>query len=97
MTATPLHMHLVNKFTLFETSIVIQLHVIGMFLPSLFSGDLIKRFGNTNIININVKSHNSYVIERKSSNFSIFHILIYIQYNVKSLIRKILQKTINQS
>ena len=50
MTATPLHMHLINKFTLFETSIVIQLHVIGMFLPSLFSGDLIKRFGNTNII-----------------------------------------------
>ena len=50
MTATPLHMHLVNKFTLFETSIVIQLHVIGMFLPSLFSGDLIKKFGNTNII-----------------------------------------------
>ena len=50
MTATPLHMHLVNKFSLFETSIVIQLHVIGMFLPSLFSGDLIKRFGNTNII-----------------------------------------------
>ncbi len=50
MTATPLHMYLVNNFTLFETSIVIQLHVIGMFLPSLFSGDLIKRFGNTNII-----------------------------------------------
>ncbi len=50
MTATPLHMYLVNKFTLFETSIVIQLHVIGMFLPSLFSGDLIKKFGNTNII-----------------------------------------------
>jgi len=50
MTATPLHMHLVNKFTLFETSIVIQLHVIGMFLPSLFSGDLVKRFGNTKII-----------------------------------------------
>jgi MFS family permease len=54
MTATPLHMHLVNKFTLFETSIVIQLHVIGMFLPSLFSGDLIKRFGNTNIIYVGV-------------------------------------------
>tara|TARA_X000000950_G_scaffold134796_1_gene167767 strand:- start:328 stop:1488 length:1161 start_codon:yes stop_codon:yes gene_type:complete len=50
MTATPLHMHLVNNFTLFETSIVIQLHVIGMFLPSLFSGDLVKKFGNTNII-----------------------------------------------
>ncbi len=50
MTATPLHMHLVNKFTLFETSIVIQLHVIGMFLPSLFSGELVKKFGNTKII-----------------------------------------------
>ena len=50
MTATPLHMHLVNNFTLFQTSIVIQLHVIGMFLPSLFSGDLVKKFGNTNII-----------------------------------------------
>ena len=50
MTATPLHMHLFNKFTLFETSVVIQLHVIGMFLPSLFSGDLIKKYGNTNII-----------------------------------------------
>ena len=50
MTATPLHMHLVNNFTLFQTSIVIQFHVIGMFLPSLFSGDLVKKFGNTNII-----------------------------------------------
>ena len=50
MTATPLHMHLVNNFTLFQTSIVIQLHVIGMFLPSLFSGDLVKKFGNTKII-----------------------------------------------
>ena len=50
MTATPLHMHLVNNFTLFQTSIVIQFHVIGMFLPSLFSGDLVKKFGNTNVI-----------------------------------------------
>ena len=50
MTATPLHMHLVNNFNLFQTSIVIQFHVIGMFLPSLFSGDLVKKFGNTNII-----------------------------------------------
>ena len=54
MTATPLHMHLVNNFTLFQTSIVIQFHVIGMFLPSLFSGDLVKKFGNTNIKNLNL-------------------------------------------
>ena len=50
MTSTPLHMHLLKKYTLFETSIVIQLHVVGMFLPSLFSGDLVKKFGNTNVI-----------------------------------------------
>ena len=50
MTATPLHMHLVNKFTLFETSIVIQLHVIGMFLPSLITGDLINKFGHKKMI-----------------------------------------------
>ena len=36
--------------SLFQTSIVIQFHVIGMLLPSLFSGDLVKKFGNTNII-----------------------------------------------
>ena len=54
MTSSPLHMHLVKKFTLFETSIAIQLHVVGMFLPSLISGDLVKRFGSTKIIYVGV-------------------------------------------
>ena len=43
-------MHLFEKFTLFKTGIVIQLHVVGMFLPSLITGDLIKKFGHSNII-----------------------------------------------
>ena len=54
MASSPVHMHLVKKFTLFETSIAIQLHVVGMFLPSLISGDLVKRFGSTKIIYVGV-------------------------------------------
>ena len=50
MTATPISMHLFENFTLFKTSVVIQLHVCGMFLPSLITGDLIKKFGHSNII-----------------------------------------------
>jgi len=50
MTATPLSMHLFEKFTLFTTGIVIQLHVVGMFLPSLITGDLIKKFGHSLMI-----------------------------------------------
>ena len=50
MTATPISMHVLNEISLYKTSIVIQLHVVGMFLPSLFTGDLIKKFGHTKII-----------------------------------------------
>jgi MFS family permease len=50
MTASSLFLHIFKEFTIFETSIVIQLHIIGMFLPSLFTGDLIKKFGHNIII-----------------------------------------------
>jgi MFS family permease len=44
MTATPLAMtH--HQHDLTATSTVIQLHVLGMFLPSFFTGSLIARFG----------------------------------------------------
>lgn len=44
MTATPLAMaH--HDHGLGETATVIQLHVLGMFLPSFFTGSLIARFG----------------------------------------------------
>ena len=44
MTATPLAMQHYNH-DLTAASQVIQLHVLGMFLPSFFSGSLIARFG----------------------------------------------------
>ncbi len=49
MTATPLAMtH--HSHSLSETSTVIQLHVLGMFLPSFFTGKLINRFGSIRIM-----------------------------------------------
>ncbi len=44
MTATPLAM-MEDSHSLAEASTVIQLHVLGMFLPSFFTGSLIARFG----------------------------------------------------
>ncbi len=49
MTATPLAMsHYGHSFS--DTAFVIQCHVLGMFVPSFFTGHLIKRFGCTNIM-----------------------------------------------
>ena len=50
MTATPISMYKMHGFTLGSTSIVIQSHIIGMFLPSLITGSLIKRYGHSVII-----------------------------------------------
>lgn len=49
MIATPLAMHgYAHAFS--DTAFVIQLHILGMFVPSFFTGHLIRRFGTTNII-----------------------------------------------
>jgi MFS family permease len=50
MTATPVSMHTVDHFNLEDTAWVIQSHIVAMFLPSLFSGFLIDRFGAIKII-----------------------------------------------
>ena len=50
MTATPISMKMMHGFSLFSTGIVLQLHVVGMFLPSLITGDLIKIFGHKKMI-----------------------------------------------
>ena len=50
MTATPVSMHQVEHFNLADTAWVIQSHIMAMFLPSLFSGFLIGRFGALKII-----------------------------------------------
>lgn len=54
MTATPISMHYVHKISVDKVGLVIQFHVLGMFLPSLFTGNLIKRFGFSNIMYLGV-------------------------------------------
>ena len=54
MTATPLSMHVMEKMSLSKTSIVIQFHVVSMFLPSLATGYLVKKFGHSNIMYVGV-------------------------------------------
>ena len=49
MTATPLAM-LHHDHRLADAATVIQLHVLGMFLPSFFTGGLIARFGVLNVM-----------------------------------------------
>lgn len=49
MTATPLAMHS-HGYSFADSALVIELHALGMFLPSFFTGDLIKRFGNITIL-----------------------------------------------
>ena len=50
MTATPISMHVMEKISLVKTGLVIQLHIAAMFLPSLITGNLIKKFGHSKIM-----------------------------------------------
>ena len=50
MTATPISMHIMDGHSLHHTGIVIQWHIVGMFLPSLFTGKLIDRYGHHKIM-----------------------------------------------
>jgi MFS family permease len=48
MTATPVSMHVMDHHSVETTTWVIQSHVLAMYLPSLFSGGVIARFGERN-------------------------------------------------
>ena len=50
MTATPISMHIHNNISLGKTSFVIIFHILAMFIPSLITGNLIKRFGINRIM-----------------------------------------------
>jgi len=50
MTASPISMHIVHHLSLEKTGIVLQFHVLAMFLPSLVTGNLIKKFGYSNMM-----------------------------------------------
>jgi MFS family permease len=50
MTATPISMHVVDHHDEVATARVIQVHLLGMYLPSLGSGWIIARFGDRPVI-----------------------------------------------
>ena len=50
MTATPLAMHDMMGHSLGETKFVIQSHIVAMFLPSLFTGEIIRKFDELKVI-----------------------------------------------
>lgn len=50
MTATPLSMHVHDGHSLEVTANVIRSHVLGMYIPSLFTGFLLERFGSVRIM-----------------------------------------------
>lgn len=54
MTATPLSMHIFGGHSLEATANVIRAHVLGMYIPSLFSGFLIARLGVTRMMLLGV-------------------------------------------
>ncbi|MBL7714937.1 MAG: MFS transporter [Bdellovibrionales bacterium] len=54
MSATPLQMNEVEKFSISETTMTIQSHIAAMFLPSLFSGVLLSWLGIRKLIGLGV-------------------------------------------
>ncbi len=54
MTATPISMHIIHNLSLEKTGLVIQFHVLSMFLPSLFTGNLIKKYGYSKMMYLGV-------------------------------------------
>ncbi len=50
MTATPVSMYVIDDFSIEATGWVIQSHVMAMFIPSLFTGFLISRYGLTKVM-----------------------------------------------
>ena len=50
MTATPISMHFMHNISVDKVGIVIQFHVLGMFLPSLITGNLVNKFGYSKIM-----------------------------------------------
>jgi MFS family permease len=50
MTATPVSMHVIDDFSIDATAWVIQSHVMAMFIPSLFTGFLVGRYGLSKVM-----------------------------------------------
>ena len=85
MTATPLSMHVMEKMSLESTGIVLQFHLVAMFLPSLVTGHLIKKFGHSNIMYIGVLFYIVTIIlslfEQTFSNYMVALIFLGLGWN----------------
>ena len=85
MTATPLSMHITEKISLEMTGIVLQFHLVAMFLPSLITGHLIKKYGHSNIIYIGVLFYVITIIlslfEQTFSNYMVALIFLGLGWN----------------
>ncbi|WP_076407503.1 MFS transporter [Shewanella sp. UCD-KL12] len=57
MTATPLHMHHIEHHSLADTKWVIQSHIIAMYLPSLFTGYLVAKWGVSKMMLIGLAAY----------------------------------------
>ena len=56
MTATPLSMHVIDGYSINITANIIRSHVLAMYIPSLFSGLLIEKFGTVKIMSVGALS-----------------------------------------
>lgn len=62
MTATPLHLHHNQHFSLAETSWIIQSHIMAMYLPSLFTGFLMEKLGILRVMLLGIFSMTACVV-----------------------------------
>jgi MFS family permease len=85
MTATPISMHIMEKISLTKTGFVIQLHIAAMFLPSLITGNLIKKFGHSKIMYTGVVLFSVTILlslfEQNFSNYLIALIFLGLGWN----------------
>ena len=85
MTATPISMHVMEKISLTKTGFVIQLHIAAMFLPSLITGNLIKKFGHSKIMYAGVLLFSVTILlslfEQNFSNYLIALIFLGLGWN----------------
>ena len=85
MTATPISMHIMEKINLDKTGIVIQFHIVAMFLPSLVTGRLIKKYGHSNIMYFGVILFGTTIImslfEQTFTNYLIALIFLGLGWN----------------
>lgn len=85
MTATPISMHVHDGHSAEITARVIQGHVVAMFLPSLFSGMLVTRFGARRIIAVGMASMlvcaSLGILSRTGASYGVALVLLGIGWN----------------